>query len=396
MVRLYNTFLALASLLVFGFTFGDEGGGRGARVPVCTANTNGSAPAFRTSEPNHDVAPRVLLFNALSYDSVYGRTMRTLIEAYFPEANITEFRDGDASSLEKALYDRQVVVVVYPSSGENRNTVEAYGQTLTQFAESGGAVLLTGSHDLAVFQQLKLLDVDATFFCAAPNVHEISTTEILEGTPVDFQLSNYVYPICVRNPNYVSLAGLQNEVVHAYNRDLSVDSINTGEFSKPLSTLGYCQMGRGRVYYLGFEYFYDELPSTRILTNVIRRSVDEFFPADGSGINRQSAGARPGSPRRTEEHLVAGSGRNLLNIKLFPNPYVVKATVDLELDAPAQIALDMVNESGRTVAVLLPPRQLPAGNYRFELPDVEPGIYFVKCNKDGYVDTRKVVKTKSL
>lgn len=397
MVRLYNTLLVFASLLVLGFTFGDGGRlGRGASVPVCSANTKGSARAFRTSDPNHDVAPRVLLFNALSYDSVYGQTLHTLIEACFPEANITEFHEGSALSLEKALYDRQVVVVVYPFSGESRHTVEAYGQALARFAESGGAVLLTGSHDLAVFQQLKLLDVDAAYFCAAPNVHEISTTDILEGTPIDFQLSNYVYPVCVRNPNYVSLAGLQNDIVLAYNKDLSVDSINTGEFAKPLSTLGYCLLGRGRVYYLGFEYFYDELPSTRILTNIIRRSVDDYPQPGTGGVARQHAGTRLGSPRRTEEHLVAGSGRNLLNIKLYPNPYVIKATVDLELETSAQISLDMVNESGRTVAVLLPPRQLSAGNYRFELPDVEPGIYFVKCNKDGYVDTRKVVKTKSL
>ncbi|MDX2136403.1 MAG: T9SS type A sorting domain-containing protein [Saprospiraceae bacterium] len=337
----------------------------------------------------------MLLFNALSYDSVYGRTLRTLIEGCFPEANITEFHQGSALALEKALYDRQVVVVVYPFSGESRQTVEAYGQALAHFAESGGAVLLTGSHDLAVFQQIGLLDVDAAFFCAAPNVHEIGTTDILEGTPVDFQLSNYVYPVCVRNPNYVSLAGLQNDIVLAYNKDLSVDSINTGEFAKPLSTLGYCLLGRGRVYYLGFEYFYDELPSTRILTNIIRRSVDDF-PHAGAGGVAQTASARVGSLRRTEEHLVAGSGRNLLNIKLYPNPYVIKATVDLELETSAQISLDMVNENGRTIAVLLPPRQLAAGNYRFELPDVEPGIYFVKCNKDGQVDTRKVVKTKSL
>ncbi len=323
--------------------------------------------------------------------------MRTLIEAYFPEANIAEFQGGDAQSLTKALYDRQVVVVVYPFSGENRNTVEAYGRALAQFAESGGAVLLTGSHDLAVFQQLRLLDVEAAFFCAAPYVHETSAMDILEGTPVDFQLSNYVYPVCIRNPDYVSLAGLQNDVVHVYNKDMSVELVSNTGFDKPLSTLGYCLLGRGRVFYLGFEYFYDELPSSRILTNIIRRAMDDSAHAGDNNEDAQSTSTRQGSFRRTEEHLVAGSGRNnRLDIKLYPNPYVVKATVDLELEAPANISLDMVNESGRTVAILLPNRLLSAGNYRFELPDVEPGIYFVKCNKDGQVDTRKVVKTKSL
>ena len=83
-------------------------------------------------------------------------------------------------------------------------------------------------------------------------------------------------------------------------------------------------------------------------------------------------------------------------MKLYPNPYVSKATLELELDAAAQVAVDMVNESGRAVATLLPARRLRAGTYRFELPDVEPGIYYVKCNRDGIVDTRKVVKSKAL
>jgi hypothetical protein len=70
--------------------------------------------------------------------------------------------------------------------------------------------------------------------------------------------------------------------------------------------------------------------------------------------------------------------------------------MELELDAAAQMAVEMVNESGRSVATLLPSRRLQAGTYRFELPDVEPGIYYVKCNLDGMVDTRKVVKSKAL
>jgi hypothetical protein len=398
MNRLYHLVLLCWSIGALSFSFGDGGLGKSSRLFPANAVDGTPRPARLVASeqtiPDYTVAPRVLMFHALSYDSVYGRTLRTLIQDNFPEADIVDFGAGDGAALQQALTDRQVVVVVYPSARVAPRQVQHYGAVLGRFAESGGTVLLTGSHDDSVWRQLGLLAVRSAYYCPEPAVHVIGHTDaLLEGAPVDFSLMNYAYPISVDDPSFTSLASVQNHSVFVYRDGYHVDAVSARLFSTPLSVLGFLPVGLGKVYYLGFEYYYNEMPSTRIFANAIRQAAHwrEVLPNNPAEQQDGSLTRKIG-----EEYLYAGSGHTRLELKLYPNPYVSKATMELELDAAAQMAVEMVNESGRSVATLLPSRRLQAGTYRFELPDVEPGIYYVKCNLDGMVDTRKVVKSKAL
>jgi hypothetical protein len=397
MKRLYRLVLICWSIVALSFSFGDGSLGRSPRsFPANSADGVQRSSRLMTTVqavPDYLVAPRVMMFHALSYDSVYGQKLRTMIQDNFPEADIADFWSGDGATLQQALQDRQVVVVVYPSARVSPKQLQHYGNVLRRFAEAGGTVLLTGSHDASVLRHLGLVSVRSAYFCPDPVVHELGNAEVLfEGTPIDFNLTNYAYPISVDDPVYSSLGGVQNRTVFAYRDGYHVDSLSTALFSTPLSILGFRATGLGKVYYLGFEYYYDEMPSTRIFTNAIRQAAlwRDVLPSTTAEQNDTPV------TRKVEEYLYSGSGHTKLDIKLFPNPYVSKATLELELETTAQMTLEMVNESGRSVALLLPSRRLPAGTYRFELPDIEPGIYFVKCNRDGMVDTRKVVKSKAL
>ena len=96
--------------------------------------------------------------------------------------------------------------------------------------------------------------------------------------------------------------------------------------------------------------------------------------------------------RRSEEVLFAGNNIVKTEIKIYPNPYFEKASLEINLEKATTVSVDVTSESGTLVANLLPQRQLSPGYYRIEVPDVSPGIYFVKCNFGNHSEVRRVVK----
>ncbi|MEY3248615.1 MAG: Secretion system C-terminal sorting domain, partial [Bacteroidota bacterium] len=94
------------------------------------------------------------------------------------------------------------------------------------------------------------------------------------------------------------------------------------------------------------------------------------------------------------EMLYTGSGTAQADLKIYPNPYADKGFLEIDLKAPTRLYINMTDVNGSQAAVLLPRRALQQGFYRFELPDVKPGIYFVQCYFDERLkEVRKVVKT---
>jgi 5-hydroxyisourate hydrolase-like protein (transthyretin family) len=102
------------------------------------------------------------------------------------------------------------------------------------------------------------------------------------------------------------------------------------------------------------------------------------------------------SPKRSEEVLRAGTGIGdpVFDVKIYPNPYVMKATIDIDISKPSTIAVEVTDETGRIVGVLLPLKSLNVGLYRLEMPNnLSPGVYFVQCKSGEKTVVKKVVKT---
>ena len=128
--------------------------------------------------------------------------------------------------------------------------------------------------------------------------------------------------------------------------------------------------------YLGLEYYFDEPQSSRLLTNALRWGIKPRI-------------------KRSEIVLYAGKGAaktNVFDLKIYPNPYVSKATLDIDITKPTSLSVEMTDELGRNVALLLPRRNLSTGLYRLELPNLEPGVYLVQCKSNEGTVVRKVVK----
>jgi len=319
----------------------------------------------------------VLMLNYSSYDSAYVSKVRGLIVQRLPGVVLTDFWSGSDQSLKGLLKGQQMVVIPYPATGDSKQ-IRNYGKILAQYVRQGGAVVFSGTDQFGVLQHYGLFDLDFGYFCTDLEVHtNASEHPILLGTQSDFTLANYVYPLDVSDPNFVTLAEIRG-----------------------YPAVGFKQLGAGKVVYLGLEYYYDEYLSTLILENTLRwlAPAATLGPASAPATREEPADWTARSVRRSQETLFAGSGRQTavkapdFELKIYPNPYFEKASVDINLEKAGPVTVEMTDETGVTVSLLLPYRVLNAGFYRLELPNVSTGVYFVKCRIGNQTTVRKVVK----
>lgn len=364
--------LGLTAFWVAGPSFDDGSFAVNTTVAHCFRLSNQSAPAgYETAEIDTALAVRILMLNYSAYDSAYTGKLRRSIQHQMPGASLTDFWDGTQEELAAELTNQQVVVVAYPSDG-NTDALHAYGNVLREFVRQGGAVLFTGTHEYGILQNFGLFDLDFGYFCAEPNIHETTVDHpVLAGTPEDFSLLDYAYPLDISDPGFVTLADVRGYPV-----------------------LGYKTEGAGKIMYLGFEFYYEEPVSARILVNAIRWAAPRatLSPVVKSDLWTTNPPVAP-VIRRTEEVLYTGGNkREILDLKIYPNPFTVKAALEFELTKTTTVAIEMTDETGRPVAELLKQRSLNPGAYHFDLPNLTPGVYFVKCRSGDTTTVRKVVK----
>lgn len=296
---------------------------------------------------------RVMMLNAFAYDSAYATKVQRLIQRRMPSSAFTQFDEGSADDLSTALQGQEAVVIAYPAGGVAEQ-VRAFGKVLNQFVKQGGVVIMTGTHEFSALQQLDLFDLDYGYYCKERSIGQTQPEHpLFQGVGAEFSAEVYQYPLDISDPGFVTLADVRG-----------------------YPFMGYKSLGTGKVIYLGLEYYFDEPQSARLLTNALRWA------------------AKP-RVKRSEVVLYAGKGYqkpNAFDLKIYPNPYVSKATLDIEITKPTSLAVEMTDELGRVVSVLLPRRNLSTGLYRLELPNLDPGIYLVQCISSEGTEVRKVVK----
>lgn len=322
-----------------------------------------------TSADSAATAYKVLLFNYSAYDSVYAVQMRHFLERELPGAALTDFFDGSAEYFGRLLETQQAVVITYPFVGDADQLV-AYGKKLENFTRNGGLVIVSGTHGYDVLHQLGMLEVDNTYYYEGGSIHvKKENHPLLNGVPSDFSVSNFIYAFDLTDAGFVSLAEAEGFPV-----------------------VGYKEMGEGKLVYLGLEYYDDEALPSRLLKNAFKWGLPE--PTSGTtpvaAVSTPSP-VRPTAKSRSEEILYTGNSQKF-DLKVYPNPYMEKASLEINLEKPSVVTVEMTNETGSSVALLLPQRNLSAGFYRVEVPDVNPGIYFIKCKIGGHIEVRKVVK----
>jgi hypothetical protein len=311
----------------------------------------------------------VLMLNYSTYGNPYSEKVRRTIERGMPACTVSDFGDAATEDLGAALVETDAVVIAYPVGKGGSNDLKNYGKSLAAFARQGGVVVLTGTHEFEALQQFGLFELDFGYFCKEPTIHPAAPEHpLLQGVARDFSLTNFAYPLDISDPNFVTVADVRGYPV-----------------------VGYKAIGDGKVIYLGIEYYYDEPQSAQLLHNALRWAAKPKTPAAAAAMPLADGRA----VKRSEEVLYAGGASDradALDLKVYPNPYFSKANLDIELSKPTQMSVEVTDETGRIVAVLLPRKNLSAGFYRLELPNLSPGIYFVKCQNGAKTTVRKVVK----
>ena len=312
-------------------------------------------------------SPQILMLNYPAYDSTYAQKARDFIATYWPKANFQSLWSGELPALSKSLEGKDVVMIPYPSNGDP-GVLESMGLLLKDYIRDGGRVVVTGTHAFPVLQHLGLFDLDYGYFCSDQTlIHQSENHPILDGTGAGEQLQNFAYPLDISDPDFSTLVEVKGYPV-----------------------VGTKSIGLGEVYYLGMEYYFDEPYSTRILANTIRHIMRPVpVPALASA-------EKPVAQSREAAAELAGKKRplnlDIHKIKVYPNPYVTKAQLDIELTTAAQVSIRMTDETGRIVEVLQARRKLDPGLHQYILPDVAPGIYFLHYHLNESNTVRKVVK----
>lgn len=320
----------------------------------------------------------ILMLDYSRYGNAYNEKVRTILGHSFPGAIFTDFQGGAAEELSQSLDACDAVVIAYPStSAALCGAIRSYGKVLNQFMQQGGGVILTGTHEFEALQQFGLFDLDFGYFSKELPFHSLQPDHpVFSGVAPDFSALNFAYPLDISDPGFVTLA-------------------EVGGYP----TIGYKMTGAGRLVYLGIEYYYDEGNSSRILANALRwvsRQKPVEAPAVLASVQADTVSR---ALRRSEEYFYSGSGsgadQDPIALKVYPNPYYSKANLDIEISKPTIIKVDMTDESGRGVALVLPKKVVSAGLCRIELPNIAPGIYFLQVQVGDRNYVRKVVKTVS-
>lgn len=310
---------------------------------------------FMHAEMDSVLSSRVLMLNCFAYDSAYPNKVQRMIQSRLPSLGFSEYWEGSAADLSEAIVGHDAVVLAYPT-GAASEQLRAYGKVLNQFVRQGGVVLFTGTHEFAALQQLGLFELDYGYYCKERGIHQtLLEHPVFSGVDAEFSEEVYQYPLDISDPNFVTLADVRG-----------------------YPFMGYKQIGGGKVVYLGLEYYFDEPQSSRILYNALRWALKTRV-------------------KRSEVVLYAGKQSprpNTFDVKIYPNPYYSKATLDVEITKATSMHVEMTDDQGRPVALLLPRRNLSAGFYRFELPNVSPGVYFVQCISNEGKEVRRVVKSE--
>ncbi|MFN4079578.1 MAG: T9SS type A sorting domain-containing protein [Saprospiraceae bacterium] len=345
------------------------------RVAVNSRHAFGNQVPLRTVTLPADSTLRfeALTLCEMAYDPIYSENMSAFMQLLFPMARIESFKGGNVADLAYKLKRKDVVLAPYLTLGDTAR-LRQYGIALKGFVQQGGLVVVTGTHDFEALQALDLFDLDYGFWKEAPRVCEQDPYHpIFQGLDIVFEGGNFAYPLELNDPGFRVLAEVASYPV-----------------------IGYKQIGKGRVVYLGLEYYAADETALTLLRNVMLWAFDRM-PAPSTGAPALLSERNATQP----SSLVENDWQGLLTrkmeaaapeAKVFPNPYAFKAQFQIELKAGDMLGVEMTDENGRSVAVLHPYRETAPGIYTYDLPQAPPGIYYLKYNTATVREVRKVVK----
>ncbi|MGA1584099.1 MAG: T9SS type A sorting domain-containing protein, partial [Saprospiraceae bacterium] len=115
-----------------------------------------------------------------------------------------------------------------------------------------------------------------------------------------------------------------------------------------------------------------------------------------------SCGLEPGSDLTTEDFRSAPRSEEEqafttpsdLALRIYPNPFQGQFTLELDLEQPVPVSIELYSLTGGRVSTLLSGEQLPAGTQRLTIDGsrLPAGIYMLSVTANGERTARRVVR----
>jgi photosystem II stability/assembly factor-like uncharacterized protein len=93
----------------------------------------------------------------------------------------------------------------------------------------------------------------------------------------------------------------------------------------------------------------------------------------------------------TDENKIDGSSVNTDELRLYPNPVITNATVEIELNENTDVSFNIINLNGQILSAQT--RHLVKGNNKitFDMSQLQPGVYFIQSESDSGGRTKKCI-----
>jgi hypothetical protein len=307
---------------------------------------------------------QVLMLDVSTYDAFYSEQIQTTLTQIDPQVVVTSFNDG-TQDLESSLYGKDIVIVAYPHKG-GATRLRKYGTVIQQFAQRGGVVIFTGTHDISKLNLFNLLHCDRGSYNPAPQVRLTQHDAFTQNLPDQFTSANFTYPIVVSDQNYVSLA---------------VDSERT--------VFGYKKFGAGMIFYVGLEFYHMESVNKVILENIL-----SFARTNKLALFSQHVIAEK-QPVQPDLRSLPITFEAQVDWRVFPNPYVSRTQAEFTVQQTSRVDLAIVDETGVVKQRLIQNAIYEPGQYALEVADLPHGTYFVQLSIGRQKSVKKIVRIQA-
>ncbi len=304
-------------------------------------------------------ALQVLMLDVSTYDAYYSEQIQGALMAIDPRIGVSNFTDAN-QDLSQSLVGKDIVIVAYPHKG-NTQKLRAYGTTLQQFAQQGGLVVFTGTHEISKLNLYNLIQCDRGSYNPAPFVRLIQRALFTQNLPAEFSTSNFSYPVVINDANYVSLAQDGDRTVY-----------------------GYKKYGVGTVFYVGLEFYHIDQINRTILENILAFAKN-CKQQTATQVNHTAAVV-------TESRNLPINYTTKVDWTVFPNPYVSRTQAEFTVTQTSRVDLSIYDEAGRTRQRLIQNVIYEPGQYVVEIADLPQGTYFVQLRIGDFRSLKKIVR----
>ncbi|MDP4266149.1 MAG: PKD domain-containing protein [Bacteroidota bacterium] len=186
--------------------------------------------------------------NGINTDE-YANTINS-IKKYYTNFNITETNTSSSTSLKSQLKDKNILLIPRLRNASS-STIISMSQVIQDFVKNGGNVIICSGYSSSDSYLMNLGLFNGTFQYYSSGYYLYIQDK---NHPITYQFPSSFY--C-------------NSNIYCYNFK-DPDIIRLVKYSQNYDAVAYRQIGKGKAIYLGFDYYYNNDYTSKIISNSVK------------------------------------------------------------------------------------------------------------------------------